>query len=47
MVARRLRNFVITFGSHRLEACKGLGWTEIPALVEEVDDQEFFILHLH
>jgi hypothetical protein len=34
------------FGNHRLEACKRLGWTEIPAMVEEVDDQESFILQV-
>jgi ParB family chromosome partitioning protein len=46
MVAPRLGKFVIIFGSHRLEACKRLGWTEIPAIVEEVDDQESFILRV-
>jgi len=46
MVTQRGENFVVVFGNHRLEACRKLGWTEIPAIVEQADDEETFILQV-
>ena len=38
--------YELVFGPHRLEACRRLGWKTIPARVEEVSDEEAFLLNL-
>jgi len=46
MVTQRGEEFVVIFGNHRLEACKRLGWDEIPAIVEQSNEQETFLLQV-
>ena len=38
--------YELVFGLHRLEACRRLGWKTIPARVEEVSDEEAFLLNV-
>jgi len=36
----------LVLGLHRLEACRRLSWKKIPARVEEVSDEEAFLLNV-
>jgi ParB family chromosome partitioning protein len=38
--------FEVVFGHHRLEACKRLGWSSIPAVVRTMSDSESFLTRL-
>ena len=33
-------NYLLVTGQHRFDACCSLGWTEIPAIVLDLDDME-------
>jgi ParB/RepB/Spo0J family partition protein len=46
MVSARNDNFEIVFGNHRVEACKRLGWKEIPAIVRQASTEEGLILQI-
>lgn len=36
-------SYEVVFGDHRLEACKNLGWSSIPAVVKEMSSHECFL----
>jgi ParB/RepB/Spo0J family partition protein len=40
------KQYVLVFGSHRLEAVRRLGWKKVPAIVREVSDEESFLMNL-
>ena len=46
MVTQRDDHFEVVFGNHRLEACRRLGWKEIPATVIQATDEESFLLQI-
>lgn len=46
MVSRRDERFEVIFGNHRLEACRRLGWKEIPAIVRQTTAEDMFILQI-
>jgi len=37
-------SYEVVFGNHRLEACKHLGWKSVPAIVEEMPDDDCFLV---
>lgn len=37
-------SYEVVFGNHRLEACKRLGWKSIPAIIEEMPDDDCFLV---
>ena len=46
MVRSKGDGYELVFGLHRLEACRRLGWREIPALVREISGEEAFVAGL-
>ena len=43
MVRRLNGDYEVVFGLHRLEACKRLGWSHIPAVIVEITEEEAFL----
>ena len=38
--------YELTFGLHRLEACKRLGWRKIPSIVKAISSEDAFVAGL-